>query len=73
MSLSTCFNWEEAHLIANANFMVDRNKTTKAESGSVARQNKVACPIEGDAKGRMALPGATEDQLKALPEFRYAE
>jgi sporulation protein YlmC with PRC-barrel domain len=29
--------------------------------------------IKSDAKGRMVLPGATADQLKALPEFRYAE
>ena len=29
--------------------------------------------IKNDAKGRMVLPGATADQLKALPEFRYAE
>ena len=37
---------------------------------------KIAVPaalIEGDAEGRMVLPGATADQLKALPEFRYVE
>ena len=37
---------------------------------------KVAVPatlIESDAEGRMVLPGATKDQLKALPEFRYVE
>ena len=28
---------------------------------------------EGDAEGRMVLPDATKDQLKALPEFRYIE
>lgn len=29
--------------------------------------------FEANAKGQIALPGATEEQLKALPEFLYAK
>jgi endonuclease/exonuclease/phosphatase family metal-dependent hydrolase len=39
-ALATCFDWEEAHLIASADYMVDRNKTTKAESNPLSKSSK---------------------------------
>jgi len=29
--------------------------------------------FESNAQGQVVLPGATKDQLKALPEFQYAD
>ena len=41
MALVTCFDWEEAHIIASGNEMTDRNKTTVAET-SLKKTNKRA-------------------------------
>jgi hypothetical protein len=30
-ALETCFSWDEAHLIASAEYLVDKNRTTTAE------------------------------------------
>ena len=32
MALATCFDWDEAHIIASGDEMTDRNKTTVAET-----------------------------------------
>jgi endonuclease/exonuclease/phosphatase family metal-dependent hydrolase len=39
-ALSTCFDWDEAHLIASAAVMIDRNKETKAESDPIGKRKK---------------------------------
>lgn len=41
MALTTCFDWDEAHLIASADAMIDRNRTTKAESNPLRKWAKV--------------------------------
>ena len=40
LALGTCFDWDEAHIIASGNFMLDRNKTTKAEANFLKVRNK---------------------------------
>ena len=41
LSLSTCFNWEEAHLVASGDWGMDENGTTHAEMNPVQRRNKI--------------------------------
>ncbi len=40
-ALETCFNWDEAHLIASADYMLDKNRATTAEKQPVQRYNKI--------------------------------
>jgi hypothetical protein len=41
LSLSTCFNWEEAHLISSGDWGMDENGSTHAEMNPVQRRNKI--------------------------------
>jgi len=40
-ALETCFSWDEAHLIASADLMLDKNRTTVAEKHPFKKHNKV--------------------------------
>jgi hypothetical protein len=40
-ALETCFNWDEAHLIASADLMLDKNRSTVAEKHPFKKHNKV--------------------------------
>jgi hypothetical protein len=40
-ALETCFDWDEAHLIASADFLVDKNRTTTAEKHPAKKHNKI--------------------------------
>jgi hypothetical protein len=39
--LETCFNWDEAHVIASADLMLDKNRSTVAEKHPFKKHNKV--------------------------------
>jgi len=41
LSLSTCFDWDEAHLIASGDWGMDENGTTHAEMNPVQTRNKI--------------------------------
>lgn len=41
LSLATCFNWDEAHLIASGDWGMDENGSTTAEMNPVQTRNKV--------------------------------
>lgn len=51
--LYTCFDWDEAHLIASANVMVDKNKTTVAELGLFRKHNKRMWHAFGHSEERL--------------------
>ncbi len=40
-ALEACFNWDEAHLIASADYLVDKNRTTTAEKHPFKTHNKI--------------------------------
>ncbi len=40
-ALDTCFDWDEAHLIASADYLVDKNRTTTAEKHPLKKHNKI--------------------------------
>lgn len=40
LALSTCFNWDEAHLIASGDIGMDENSTVSAEMNPIGMQNK---------------------------------
>ncbi len=42
LALTTCFDWEEAHLIASADVMIDGSRGTVAELNPTHRHNKAA-------------------------------
>ncbi len=41
LSLATCFDWEESHLIASGDWGMDENKATHAEMNPIERKNKI--------------------------------
>jgi hypothetical protein len=41
LALSTCFDWDEAHLIASGDIGMDENSTVSAEMNPIQRRNKV--------------------------------
>jgi hypothetical protein len=41
LSLITCFNWEESHLIASGDWAIDENRVTTAEMNPIQHRNKV--------------------------------
>ncbi len=41
LSLSTCFDWDEAHLIASGDWNLDANGTTHAEMNPIQKRNKI--------------------------------
>jgi len=40
-ALETCFTWDEAHLLASADYLVDKNRTTTAEKQPFKTHNKI--------------------------------
>jgi len=40
-ALETCFSWDEAHLIASADLMLDKNRSTVAEKHPIKKYNKI--------------------------------
>jgi hypothetical protein len=40
LSLSTCFDWDDAHIVASADWMMDGNRTTVAEMNPLRKRNK---------------------------------
>jgi len=61
--LAACFDWDEAHLIASANYLVDKNGSTTAEKHPMQTHNK----INWHAFGR------DEERFNALWERVLAE
>lgn len=41
LALTTCFNWEESHLIASGDWGMDENRVTTAEMNPIQRKNKI--------------------------------
>ena len=41
LSLSTCFDWDEAHLIASGDWNLDANGATHAEMNPIQKRNKI--------------------------------
>jgi hypothetical protein len=41
LSLITCFNWEESHLIASGDWAMDENRVTTAEMNPIQHRNKI--------------------------------
>jgi hypothetical protein len=52
-ALFTCFDWDEAHIIASADVMIDRNKTTRAEMSLTKKKNKRAWHAFGHSEERL--------------------
>jgi hypothetical protein len=40
-ALETCFTWDEAHVIASSDYLVDKNRTTTAEKHPLKKHNKI--------------------------------
>ncbi len=40
-ALETCFDWDESHLIASADYLVDKNRTTTSEKHPFKQYNKI--------------------------------
>jgi hypothetical protein len=40
-ALETCYDWDEAHVIASADYLLDKNSTTTAEKHPVKKHNKI--------------------------------
>jgi hypothetical protein len=40
-ALEACFDWDEAHLIASADYLVDKNRSTTAEKQPFQKYNKI--------------------------------
>jgi len=78
LSLTTCFDWEEAHLIASANVGVDGSHATVAELNPTHRHNKAAWHAFGHTTERyyelwerVVLEGNEELRLIALGQFLH--
>ena len=52
IALEACFDWDEAHLIASANYLVDKNRTTTSEKHPFSRQCKIAWHAFGGSEER---------------------
>ncbi len=56
LSLTTCFNWDEAHLIASGDWGMDENGSTHAEMNPVQTRNKIKWHVFGHSdKGFLEL------------------
>lgn len=51
-ALETCFDWDEAHLIASADYMVDKNRATTSEKDPFKRANKINWHAFGHSEER---------------------
>ena len=52
LSLSTCFDWEESHLIASGDWGMDENRVTHAEMNPAQRKNKIQWHAFGHSDDR---------------------
>ena len=52
-ALGTCFDWDEAHLIASANAMLDENRTTVAEMSPFRKHSKRMWHAFGHSEERL--------------------
>ena len=52
LSLSTCFNWDEAHLIASGDWGMDENTSTHAEMNPLQTRNKIGWHAFGHSDKR---------------------
>ena len=67
LSLSTCFDWDEAHLIASGDWNMDANGTTHAEMNPVQKRNKIDWHAFGHSDKRfheLWLRSAAEKDLE---------
>jgi len=67
LSLSTCFDWDEAHLIASADWNLDANGTTHAEMQPFQTKNKINWHAFGHSDKRfneLWLRSAVEKDLR---------
>jgi len=67
LSLSTCFDWEEAHLIASSDWNMDANGSTHAEMNPVQKSNKINWHAFGHSDKRFRelwLRSTTEQDLE---------
>jgi hypothetical protein len=76
--LETCFNWDEAHLIASADYLLDKNRTTTAEKQPVQTHNKINWHAFGHSEERfnelwqrVELETDPELQLVKLGQFLH--
>ncbi len=66
LSLSTCFDWDEAHLIASGDWNMDANGTTHAEMNPIQKKNKIGWHAFGHSDKRfheLWLRSAAEKDL----------
>jgi hypothetical protein len=52
LSLATCFDWEESHLIASGDWGMDENRATHAEMNPIQRKNKIQWHAFGHSDAR---------------------
>ena len=67
LSLSTCFDWDEAHLIASGDWNMDANGTTHAEMNPLQKKNKIDWHAFGHSDKRfheLWLRSAAEKNLE---------
>ena len=67
LSLSTCFNWDEAHLISSGDWNMDANGSTHAEMNPVQKNNKIDWHAFGHSDKRfneLWLRSAAEKELE---------
>jgi len=67
LSLSTCFDWGEAHLIASGDWNMDANGTTHAEMNPIQKRNKIDWHAFGHSDKRfheLWLRSAAEKDLE---------
>jgi len=67
LALSTCFDWDEAHLIASGDVGMDENSTVSAEMNPIAMRNKAGWHAFGHSDRRyreLWLRSVTEPDLE---------
>ena len=67
LALSTCFDWDEAHLIASGDVGMDENSTVSAEMNPIAMRNKAGWHAFGHSDRRyreLWLRSAAEPDLE---------
>ncbi len=67
LSLATCFDWDEAHLIASGDWNLDANSTTHAEMNPIQQRNKIDWHAFGHSDRRfheLWLRSAAEKDLE---------
>jgi hypothetical protein len=66
LSLATCFDWDEAHLIASGDWMMDGNLSTHAEPTPFQKRNKVGFHAFGHSDLRF---NELWDRTRAEPDL----